>query len=303
MPEATSYFTAEQRRALLDEFFELYDRYMDDDTIWSRQRGQVPTISDAELTALKDRLRKGDERIREIIQCYNNQVPIVPLSRCPFCQAINYHSFDFYDLDGLWWWSEEGWGRTVDNGCRPRKRHRPCPHFWALSGAVTIRGTVSPSPIRVQPGPEIPFVFTHTLNAPSIKVVISQFSVGAHTAYPIAYFSDVKPVPREAVRPYFKEWAKNCALIAQSKTGVVDYGGTDNLYYPLADARSSYLSRAADDFDLAPWIEQGRVLWIAPGDESLTLQQQVEGCPYLNLPGRRKRLSIWRGKVRTLPPG
>lgn len=298
MSEATSYFTAEQRRALLDEFFELYDRYMDEALLCSRQRSEIPTMSDAEFTALKERRRSADKRIREIIQCYNDQAPIISLSRCPFCQAINYHSFDFYDLDGLWWWSEEGWGRTIDNGCRPRKRHRPCPHFWSLSGAVNIRGTVSPSPISVQPGPEVPFVFTHTLNVPSIKVVISQLSVGAHTAYPIVYFSDVKPVPRKEVRPYFNEWANSCAFIAQSKTGIAD-AAQDNLYYPMADAKSYYLSRAADDFDLAPWIEQGRVLWIAPGDESLTLHQQVEGCPYLNLPGRQERLYIWRGKVRT----
>ncbi len=54
------------------------------------------------------------------------------------------------------------------------------------------------------------------------------------------------------------------------------------------------------DFDLAPWIEQGKVFWIAPGDESMTLRSDVQGCPYLNLLGSREFVSICRGKVRSL---
>ncbi|MGG6297164.1 hypothetical protein ACQ4M4_22455 [Leptolyngbya sp. AN02str] len=297
IPETTP-FTPEQRRALLDEFFLLYKRYTDGWTLMSEMRAQYPLEDEAAFNALAEASRASDARMKEIVQIYKNQVPVVPLSRCPFCQAINYHSFDFYDLDGLWWATgAHDWRRIVEsNVYRPRERHRLCPHFWSLSGAVALRGEPSSSPLSVSPGPEVPFVFTHTLNFPAIKVVISQFNVGSHIAYPLVYFSEVKPVPWDDVRPQFKEWSNTIAITFDEKDGSPN-PNLENIEYPMVYLNYPPYDRAADDFDLAPWIKQGRVLWIAPGDETLTLKQQVEGCPYLDLPGRRDRVQVLNGQI------
>lgn len=45
-------------------------------------------------------------------------------------------------------------------------------------------------------------------------------------------------------------------------------------------------------------MRSGKLLWIAPGDESITLRQGVEGCPYLGLEGPRELAFIKNGKVR-----
>ena len=50
------------------------------------------------------------------------------------------------------------------------------------------------------------------------------------------------------------------------------------------------------DFDLAPWIKAGKLLWIAPEDELLVLRSTIYDCPYLNFPGSRKPKYIQNGK-------
>jgi hypothetical protein len=37
------------------------------------------------------------------------------------------------------------------------------------------------------------------------------------------------------------------------------------------------------DFDLAPWIRKGKLLWIAPDDPTFTLRSFVARCPYIDL--------------------
>jgi hypothetical protein len=224
--------------------------------------------------ALLDQQTAYKQQIDALRNEYLAGVPILPLSRCPYCQTINSLSFDYYGLDGLWWRSDERW--------RNRAQQQLCSHFWTLSGAVKLADAVVAAPFRSAPGPEVPFVVPSALREHPIQVVVSQLQVGAHTAYPIVYFSESKPLTLE--KP-FPEWSTEWAVWIQEH----------NRYEA---ARAPYLLfKEQADFDLAPWIEQARVWWIAPGDTSLTLQNQVKTCPYLDLPGRKEFLLISRGKT------
>ncbi len=53
------------------------------------------------------------------------------------------------------------------------------------------------------------------------------------------------------------------------------------------EERNDHPYEPAWDFELAPWIQAGKLLWIAPGDDALALRSDVDACPYLALPGHR----------------
>jgi hypothetical protein len=50
------------------------------------------------------------------------------------------------------------------------------------------------------------------------------------------------------------------------------------------------------DFDLLPWINGGKLLWIAPDDDSLAIKSDP-ACPYLNLSGNRFCQVVSEGQV------
>ncbi len=216
------------------------------------------------------------DRLRSLAQQYSHGLPTVPLSRCPYCQIINHLPFDHYNLDGLWWHYEQD--------VRARGRQQLCPHFLTLSGAVKLADEIIWSPIEVLPGPEVPFIVPHMLQDDSIKAVISQINVGAHTTYPIVYFSQVKPVKIE--NPVC-EWGKNVAVLVQK----------DGEFQSLLSSYYRYLDKYGD-FDLAPWIARGKVLWIEPDDELFNLRSESDDqCPYLNLSGNLGALKLRQGCV------
>jgi hypothetical protein len=64
-------------------------------------------------------------------------------------------------------------------------------------------------------------------------------------------------------------------------------------------ARSSSLVtiRIRHSFDLGPWLRSGKLLWIAPGDTTLTLREGEAGCPLVGLTGSRHMAHIREGRV------
>lgn len=196
-------------------------------------------------------------RLHALSKQYRAGLHSLPLSRCPFCQSVQSLRIDPIDLDGLWW---------SGNTTTPET---PCFHYWVLSGAVRLAEVIAPSSLLVTPGPQVPFVVPHVLQNPAIRVVISSFLVGSHTAYPIFYYSEVKPI---RVNDPFPDWCSINSYQWMQQEYIFERG----------EASMSRLKDRAD-FNLAPWIEAGKILWIAPGDESLTLQSGVADCPYLNL--------------------
>ncbi|MGH9902944.1 MAG: hypothetical protein ACRD68_14145, partial [Pyrinomonadaceae bacterium] len=51
------------------------------------------------------------------------------------------------------------------------------------------------------------------------------------------------------------------------------------------------------DFELAAWVEAGRVRWCPPESGNTLLNSDSDGqCPYVDLPGRRRQIIV-RGNL------
>jgi hypothetical protein len=151
----------------------------------------------------------------------------------------------------------------ADDACRPSET--PPPTFFALTGALRLAGEPEYTAFPVRPGPGVPYVLPRLLELEGMRAVVSSVPVGRHTGYPVVYFADPAP---EGVHP-----PTTWGLAAET------------------DVHEEH------DFDLAPWIERGKLLWIAPGDDELALHDDLAGCPFLDLEGTRQSQLISEGRV------
>jgi hypothetical protein len=87
-----------------------------------------------------------------------------------------------------------------------------------------------------------------------------------YLAYPIAYFARSR-VAAAALAPAWR--LTSCSL-------------TD------AQGQKTWTARGAPwDFDLASWVERGKLQWIEPEDTEMQLRT-AGACPYADLPGERR---------------
>jgi hypothetical protein len=60
------------------------------------------------------------------------------------------------------------------------------------------------------------------------------------------------------------------------------------------------ITNDAWDFDLKPWVESRKLLWILPGDEQFVVQRgSWDEFPYKDMPGKRLAQCIVRDKLFT----
>ncbi|SHK16441.1 hypothetical protein SAMN02745975_03786 [Geosporobacter subterraneus DSM 17957] len=209
-----------------------------------------------------------------LAQDYLALVPTRKLSRCPFTGEVFNIPIDDQGLDGLWWNNEHPirpWSDLLST-------------FFALDGALKPQGPVEVFPFICAPGPDVPYVIPRILEYVQVKAVISSFKVGNHTAYAVTYFSDP---PLDSVMRV-NEWGAN--FYWESGTPFPEMLSPGQRIQLTPDPQEW-------DFDLAPWIKAGKVLWIAPEDEALVLRSTIYDCPYLNLPGSRKPKYLQNGKM------
>ena len=219
--------------------------------------------------------RDLSQEMASLVDQYITRTPKVPLSRCPFTGDVFSHSLDTGGLDGLWWNSDSP-QRPVDN---------QLPTFFAFSGAMKLApAPVEVAPFIAEPGPGRPFVSPRLLSYQQIKAVLSTVQIGMHTGYVVAYFAD----PMLFTEPRLSDWGSNWYRYTD-ETGLswINEGPSDDL-------RS---------FDLAPWIRSGQLLWIKPGDASLTLRSDLATCPYLDLDGPLDNQFVHNGQVWTQQAG
>lgn len=223
---------------------------------------------------LEEQLTGMDKEIQELLRRYLEGLPVRNLSRCPFTGEKLSLAIDDLGLDGLWW--------NYDAPKRPKNK-LPATYF-AMDGAIKLGGAPEKAPFLCSPGPDVPFVLPWILEFVQVKAVISSIRIGLHTAYPIFYYAD--PMLYGEMR--VNDW------------GTGRYWETGSII-PELFTPGQYVSINPDsdkyDFNLEPWIKSGKLLWIAPGDESLTLHGHVSRCPYLDLPGSRRLKFIRDGKV------
>jgi hypothetical protein len=257
-------------------------------------------VNRAERDDLVKRIREADEalgqvglgvaenvRRRELLQSllgeYADRLPRAVLSIDPFTDRVYKRSFDPFGLDGPAWDA-----RTMV----PFDDPDPGPNFQVLLGAYDLRGR-APAEVNeeVWPGPPIPFVVPALLALPGMVAVIGRLTMeNGDIGYPIAYFSDQTVSKRDL----HQEW------------GRLDYWFKD----PGAVDASWLASNYEWDFELAPWIERGKVLWIEPNVDdpsgALTLKRAGDGaCPYVGLAGERSQQLVSGGELELveLPTG
>ncbi len=251
-------FDAKERRAILDEILGLRSRLYDLTAALDSGRGEV-----------SQQLGETQELLSHLMSAYEKGVPVLPLSRCPFTGQLLRHSIDHFGLDGLWW----------DNDLPVRPNEDLPETYFALAGAVSLSVQIEEFPFVCKPGPGIPYVVPRLLELPEVKAVVSSVQVGPHRAFPIFYYA--RPIPYDVER--INTW------------GAEEYGfldGSGNYRWNATTESPEDL-----DFDLEVWIKAGKLLWIPPGDSSLTLRSDIRRCPYLSLEGERSMRFIQDGKV------
>ena len=232
----------------------------------ARDLDQAPSASEA----LREKFAEAMELLEKAEHLYEERLPRPPLSRCPFTGRTLAPAIDTLGLDGPWWDYEQP-VRPMEN--RPET-------LFAFSGAVAITGDPVETPFSVKPGPGVPWVAPRLLALPTVRAVVSKIQVGSYAAYPTVYYA-VDPPPEV---PRINEWGTDRYVAARP-----DGSGFSG---------SSFDVSADYDFDLAPWIRRGKLLWIAPGDMAMHLNSTLSGCPYLELPGNREPVLLRRGKLK-----
>lgn len=214
-----------------------------------------------------------DEKHDQLKAAYYAGLPRLVMSCCPFDGKPLVRTFDPVGLDGLWWHPDV----TPDEV-------PTCPHFCVLGGAVNYQGL---PPVAgdtdVYPGPEVPFVYPRLLALPGVVAVISSLTMdNGYLAYPIAYFAEKRPPGEQLV------------------------AGWRHRQHEWRDQFGEYGSRFENDlwdFELRPWLEQGKIRWTPPGSDRTKLADEPwQSCPYLDLPGQHKKVSLWRDQCGYLAP-
>jgi hypothetical protein len=227
-------------------------------------------------SALLPELDRLNDQIRGAWEDYQSRLPVLKLSRCPFTSDVWSHSIDPYGIDGFWW----SYYKPI------RLLHEPLGgRCVAFRGAMKPPAEPSTTPFLVSPGPDIPFLIARLMQFPSMTAVISHLRIGELDAYPIVYFTSAE-LPNDQRS---NDW------------------GTDSYSFrsPAGHYEHAEYFDAEDEFlyGLEPWIEQKRLQWIEPGDDTMTLRTGTADCPYVNLQGKR---AVWRMKSGRLwwgPPG
>ena len=257
-------FTKEERQALLDQYFSLYTRWQDHDY----QLSVSGKKEDGALTRVADKLGMDLMSLRDQ---YRSNLPVLPLSRCPFCSQVIYHSLDNFGIDGLWW-NYEAPVRPVEN--------LPAT-FHAITGALSLETPPEKAPFLCVPGPAVPYVIPEILKNEHIEAVLSAIPVGRHQGYVMMYFTEDPAIPV----PRADSWGMDCWEILDCQ-GIYRWD-------------SSPVSEKSLDFKIDRWMSKGKLHWIEPGDRTCTLHEGTDTCPYLALDGTRKIQRIWNGELRT----
>lgn len=211
------------------------------------------------------------ERAMDLWRRYRQLLPEVTVARCPHGGGLLRWFMDPLGLDG-WAWEYSVVGKQpVD----------PPPLWLCMNGAMRLVPPLENTKQFVRPGPGVPYVVPRILRCPDVRAVISQVSVGAHTGWVISYFG---PKPKGVT--LVNNWGKHEHYVYDD-TGKWRGWNSDE-----KDQRTGQY-----DFELAPWLRPGKLLWIAPGDESATLREGIDDCPYVDLPGHRRCQDVFRRKV------
>lgn len=262
----------EERKELLEHLLSL--RQSREDLLSMMDQPFEAKETNLELVALEARLDQEEKLLKQLKERYLESLPVIKVSRCPF-SGIEYSlPIDAEGLDGPWW--DYDWPERMDN--------QPHDTFFALDGALKLGGSPEWAPFFCSPGPELPFVLPRLLKFVQVKAVLSSLKIGSHQGYVMVYYAEPMLEGELRVNDWGtgRYWEPGHLLPERWTAG--DYVSID----PNPDEY---------DFDLEPWIKAGKLFWISPEDETLTLHGHVAGCPYLNLSGQARLQYIHKGEI------
>jgi len=232
-----------------------------------RLRAQAEELYEADRVEEAFPLRA---RVHRISRQYEDLLPEVTVARCPHTGAAVHWPIETAGLGG-WFW-------RYLNAVRREPGSLP-PTWLAMTGAMRLADPVEHPPFAVVPGPGVPFVVPRILTSPGVRAVIAEVPVGAHIGWTISYFG---PQPENV--KLVNLWGTNTYPVYEDG----EWSGWD---WDLP-AVSQY------DFDLTGYLSSGALLWIAPGDDSATLREGMDDCPFVDLPGERRLAVVANGVVK-----
>ncbi|AYF76579.1 hypothetical protein D7D52_25300 [Nocardia yunnanensis] len=243
---------------------------------WIQQRAELLEEGNR-LKALYDSIGYTAEgkaaiyRVIELRKQYAKLLPEIPVSRCPFSGSAVSWPLDNIDLDG-WFWE---WDKPSR-----RRVSKVQPTWLAMGGAMRLAEPVTSTPFDCMPGPGAPYVVPRLLNLAETRAVIAEVPVGRHTGWAITYFTTHRP--------------DGLALEDLWGSKTYDLYDSQGNWRAWSDYPQSHLDYS---FDLRPWLESGKLLWIAPNDDSATLREGTADCPYLDLEGDHRLQLAFEGNV------
>lgn len=213
------------------------------------------------LWSMQER-RRTQQEFQTIQLEYVKSLPPVEIARCPFDHNIVTKTMDIYGIDGPWW-DVNSWDLPLAGD----------PHVITYSGALTHAQKLVekvPPGLEILIGPERPYVIPRLLESGAVCVIaLVEVLTGA---YLMTYFAD-PPLPGvEGAEPWLRK-----------------------IFYYIDETGNQAWNGRSDpwDFDIAKWIDAGKVYWIAPGDASLTVVKgKAAECPYVGLEGAQTPRSL-----------
>ncbi len=207
--------------------------------------------------------------IFDLSESYLSNLPVLSISRCPYTGQLVHYTVDTYGLGGPWW----------DYLDPVRKSIQAPATFFAVDGAMKITASPETAPFLVIPGPDQPFVIPGLLQRREIKAVISSMKIAGNLTWWIVYYA---------------------FPMINDVQSINDYGTNQYSFVNLYGHRlyeSAFNPESAYDYSLEKWIRQGKLLWIAPDDETFKLQAVAAECPYLGIAGSGHVQIIRSGKI------
>ncbi|MCB9793644.1 MAG: hypothetical protein H6741_13050 [Alphaproteobacteria bacterium] len=230
-------------------------------------------------TLSADEVQREYRRQTRLLGAYKKLLPALSVARCPLSGGRVLLPMDPFGFDGPWWAPREITRYPAARGSAQLR---------VVLGAVDLHGRApieAASQALVLPGPGAPFVVPALLAQEGMQAVLAQLTLETgDTAYVTSYYS---PAPLHGARLH-QPWGR-ASYQVRSASGRVLGWTTKNEPW---------------DFELQPWVDAGRLSWIAPGDDSATLVS-AGPCPYVGLGGVRRPQEIVRGTLhlRPLPDG
>ena len=210
-------------------------------------------------------------RLDDVLYLYREGLPRLALARDPHSGALVHLAVDTFGLDGPFWDYYYPVRPTIDGPAS----------LFSWTGAMRLQAPVEAMTFLAKPGPGVPYVVPRLLAHEGVVAVLSTLAVGHHQAWSMAYFAN----PPLLDHHRFNTW------------------GTNRYHWRGADGHWRWNDCTEDveviDGDLAPWIERGKLVWVAPEDAEVTLHSEVEGCPYVGQEGTLAFQRVQFGKVWT----